>query len=167
MSDSETDEEELTDLLALAWLLLDDEPVRRNKPRIGQSALPSDPKTQSPWAAIWRRGDDRTLVKVVNLDRASFQLLLGPFSRQFKGRGVDGKVLKPKKIKARARLSRRKMTADGCLGLTLMWLSSMAEIKYLGLLFGLNEHCAWKYIRLGCHLLFKVREAPAARSSCI
>ena len=54
------------------------------------------------------------------------------------------------------RKNRRVMTADGCLGLALMYLSSKSELKYIGLLFGINEVRARSYCRLGMKLLNKV-----------
>ena len=44
-----------------------------------QEVLPPDPKTESTWATIWGRGDGRTLVKLINLDRAAFKMLLETF----------------------------------------------------------------------------------------
>ena len=49
------------------------------------------------------------------------------------------------------------MTAEGCLALALMFLSSEAEVKLLGVLFGLQEQRALKYIKMGIFLLKKVR----------
>ena len=151
------DQKKALAVVCAAALLLDDEPERPNKPRVGQEVLPSDPKTESTWATIWAKGDDRTLVKLLNLHRAAFELLLTPFAREFHLRDTDGVLLVTKKNKTTSRPMSRKATADGCLAISLMWLSSTAEIKYLGLIFGLNERAAWKYIRLGCGLLFEVR----------
>jgi hypothetical protein len=94
-------------------------------------------------------------VKLLNLNRAAFRKLLAPFSRQFRRYDIQGVKLVRKKI-ARARLTCRVMTAEGCLALALMWLSSTAKPKYLGLLFGINDVRSTKYIRLGMFLLKKV-----------
>ena len=64
-------------VVCAAVLLLDDEPERPNKPRVGQEVLPSDPKTESTWATIWAKGDGRALLKLLNLHRAAFELGLG------------------------------------------------------------------------------------------
>ena len=82
------------------------------------------------------------------------------------GRGgarAAGDLLVTKKNKTSSRLQNRKISADGCLGITLMWLSSTCETKYLGVIFGVNEHLAWKYIRLGCGLLFLVSSEKSQR----
>ena len=142
-------------VVCAAVLLLDDEPERPNKPRVGQEVLPSDPKTESTWATIWAKGDDRALVKLINLDRPAFLKLLPSFESEFRLRDTAGDLLVTKKNKTSSRLQSRKISPDGCLGITLMWLSSTCQTKYLGLIFGLNGHLAWKYIRLGCGLLFK------------
>ena len=105
------DQKKAVAVVCAAALLLDDEPERPNKPRVGQEVLPSDPKTESTWATIWAKGDDRTLVKIVNLDRESFELLLTPFAREFRLRDTDGVLLVTKKNKT----GRRQATADGCL----------------------------------------------------
>ena len=70
------DQKKAIAVVCAAVLLLDDEPERPNKPRVGQEVLPSDPKTESTWATIWAKGDDRTLVKLINLDRPAFLKLL-------------------------------------------------------------------------------------------
>jgi hypothetical protein len=49
------------------------------------------------------------------------------------------------------------MTAEGCLALALMFLSSEAEVKLLGVLFGLQEQCALKYIEMSIFLSKNVR----------
>ena len=64
--------------------------------------------------------------------------------RQEEVRDTAGDLLVTKKNKTSSRLQSRKMSADGCLGIALMWLSSTCQTKYLGLIFGLNEHLAWK-----------------------
>ena len=66
-------------VVCAAVLLLDDEKERPNKPRVGQEVLPPDPKTESTWATIWERGDDRTLVKLINLHRAAFKKKVSEF----------------------------------------------------------------------------------------
>ena len=50
------------------------------------------------------------------------------------------------------------MTAEGCLALALMFLSSEAEVKLLGVLFGLQEQRALKYIKMSIFLSKKVRD---------
>ena len=150
-------------VVCAAVLLLDDEKERPNKPRVGQEVLPRDPKTESTWATIWANGDDRTLVKLINLDRPAFEKILPSFESEFRLRDTAGDLLVTKKNKTSSRLQNRKISADGCLGITLMWLSSTCETKYLGVIFGVNEHLAWKYIRLGCGLLFLVSSEKSQR----
>jgi hypothetical protein len=162
VSDDSDDEEIL--LLAGMWLLLDDGPSRPNRPRMGREVLPRKPKEDSMWGRHLRKADDRTMVKLLNLNRAAFHKLLAPFSRQFRRYDIHGVKLVRKKIAARARLNRRAMTAEGCLALTLMWLSSTAEPKYLGLLFGINDVRSTKYIRLGMFLLQKVSACCSDRN---
>jgi hypothetical protein len=62
-----------------------------------------------------------------------------------------------KKIKSSVRLVSRAMTAEGCLALALMFLSPEAEVKLLGVLFGLLEQRALKYIKMSISLSKKVR----------
>jgi hypothetical protein len=76
------------------------------------------------WGRHLRKADDRTVVKLLNLDRAAFGKLLVPFSRQFRRYDLQGMELVRKNIAARARLTRRVMTAEGCLALALMWLAA-------------------------------------------
>ena len=49
------------------------------------------------------------------------------------------------------------MAAEGWLALALMFLSSEAEVKLLGVLFGLQEQRALKYIKMSIFLSKKVR----------
>ena len=58
--------------------------------------------------------------------------------------GTECRLLRRKKIKSSVRLVSRAMTAEGCLVLALMFLSSEAEVKLLGVLFGLQEQRALK-----------------------
>ena len=153
MAESDSDDEDVA--LALL-LLLDDELEAAKRPRLSLACLPSFPKLESDWARIYRNGDSRSFVKLMMLDRPSFGKLLAPFSKLFASYGTDGRRLKRKRIRAAARMGSRKMTADGCLGLTLMWLASTCQIKFLGILFGLLEDRAAKYLQLGKKLLRKV-----------
>ena len=77
-------------VVCAAVLLLDDEKERPNKPRVGQEVLPRDPKTESTWATIWANGDDRTLVKLINLDRPAFEKILPSFESEFRLRDTAG-----------------------------------------------------------------------------
>jgi hypothetical protein len=49
------------------------------------------------------------------------------------------------------------MTAGVCLALALMFLSLEAEVKLLGVLFGLQEQRALKYMEMSIFLSKKVR----------
>jgi hypothetical protein len=53
------------------------------------------------------------------------------------------------------------MTAEGWLALALMFLSSEAEVKLLGVLFGLQEQRALKYTKMSIFLSKKVRDRPS------
>ena len=108
------------------------------------------------WARIRATGSDELLVTLLALDRRSFDVLLSPFEREWRQRDSSGIKLRRKKLRASVRGNSRVMTADGCLGLTLMYLSSKSELKYIGLLFGINEVRARSYCRLGMKLLNKV-----------
>ena len=154
MAESDSDDEDAA--LALL-LLLDDELEAAKRPRLSLACLPSFPKLESDWARIYRNGDSRSFVKLMMIDRPSFDKLLAPFSKLFSAYGTDGRRLKRKRIRSAARMGSRKMTPDGCLGLTLMWLASTCQIKFLGILFGLLDDRAAKYLQLGKKLLRKVR----------
>ena len=78
------DQKKAIAVVCAAVLLLDDEPERPNKPRVGQEVLPSNLKTESTWATIWAKGDGRTLVKLINLDRPAFLKLLPSFESEFR-----------------------------------------------------------------------------------
>ena len=101
--------------------------------------------------------DDQTFVKLLGLDCPAFTKLLRPFAKLFTQFDTECQPLRRKKIKSSVRLTSRSMTADGCLALALMFLSSEAEVKLLGVLFGLQEQRALKYIKMGLFLLKKVR----------
>ena len=91
------DQKKAIAVVCAAVLLLDDEPERPNKPRVGQEVLPSDPKTESmsesTWATSWANGDGRTLVKLINLDRPAFLKLLPSFESEFRLRDTAGDLL--------------------------------------------------------------------------
>jgi hypothetical protein len=72
---------------------------------------------------------------------------------------TECRPLRRKKIMSSVRLASRAMTAEGCLALALMFLSSEAEVevKLLNVLFGLQEQCALKYIKVVIFLSKKVR----------
>jgi hypothetical protein len=57
-------------------------------------------------------------------------------------RDTECRPLRRKEIKSSVRLVSRAMTTEGCLALALMFLSSEAEVKLLGVLFGLQEQRA-------------------------
>jgi hypothetical protein len=75
----------------------------------------------------------------MQVDKKSFGLLLTEFKPLFERYGTDGIKLRKKKIKTRTRMGGSKITSDGCLALTLMWLCSSCEMKYLCVIFGLLE----------------------------
>ena len=157
MSDSDDDD----DIAYMALVaLLSDELEAPNRPRLSLACLPAFPKLESDWARIYRHGDSRSFVKLMMIDRPAFNKLLMPFGKLFASYSTDGKRLRRKRIRAAARMGSRKMTAEGCLGLTLMWLASTCQLKFLGILFGLLEDRAAKYLQLGKKLLRKVRWYP-------
>ena len=160
-SNSESDSEEDSDddfLVFFAAYLLSKKRSRPRKPRVDNSALPENPKTESMWARIRANGSDELLVTLLSIHRRAFDALLTPFTRAeaWRQRDACGKKLRRKKLRSSVGKNRRVMTADGCLGLTLMYLSSKSELKYIGLLFGINEVRARSYCRLGMVLLNKV-----------
>ena len=161
IADSDDSDEEIV-LLAAAYLLTKKR-SRPRRPRVDNSALPDHPKTECTWARIRATGSDEMHVSLMNIDRRAFDMLLTPFEREWKRRDVWGNKLGRKKIKTAVRPGKRVMTADGCLALTLMYLSSRSELKMIGLLFGVNEHRARTYCELGMGLLNKVRttDVPA------
>ena len=78
---------------------------------------------------------DQTFVELLGLDCPAFTKLLRPFAKLFTQFDTECQPLRRKKIKSSVRLTSRSMTADGCLALALMFLSSEAEVKLLGVLF--------------------------------
>ena len=168
IADSDDSDEEIV-LLAAAYLLTKKR-SRPRRPRVDNSALPDEPKTESPWSRTAATGSDEMLVSLTNLDRRSFEKLLKPVEREWKKYDVYGNKVGRKKLKPAVRPQRRVMTADGCMALTLMYLSSRSELKMIGLLFGVNELRARTYCELGMKLLNKVRttDVPAHRAApCI
>ena len=159
-SDDESSDDEQppkSAVAALVILLCGDDTHRPKKPRISRKSLPKYPKTESAWARISKMRDDQTFVKLLGLDCPAFTKLLRPFAKLFTQFDTECQPLRRKKIKSSVRLTSRSMTADGCLALALMFLSSEAEVKLLGVLFGLQEQRALKYIKMGLFLLKKVR----------
>jgi hypothetical protein len=72
-------------------------------------------------------GGDQTFVKPLGLDCLAFTQLLRPFAKLFipnSIRNANHSALRRKKTKSSVRLASRSMTADGCLALALMFLSS-------------------------------------------
>ena len=168
-SNSESDSEEDSDddfLVFFAAYLLSKKRSKPRKPRVDNSALPENPKTESVWARIRANGSDELLVTLLSTHRRAFDALLTPFTREWRQRDACGKKLRRKKLRSSVRKNRRVMTADGCLGLTLMYLSSKSELKYIGLLFGINEVRARSYCRLGMKLLNKVHWISPCVMSC-
>ena len=166
-SDSDSDGDSDDDFVVLvAAYLLSKKRSRPRKPRVDNSALPEHPKTGSTWARIRANGSDELLVTLLSIDRRAFDALLTPFTTEWRQRDACGKRLHRKKLRASVRKNRRVMTADGCLGLTLMYLSSKSELKYIGLLFGINEVRARSYCRLGMKLLNKVYWISRCGMSC-
>ena len=86
-SDDSDDSDEEIVLLAAAYLLTSSR-SRPRRPRVDNSALPDDPKTESTWSRIYATGSDELLVSLLNLDRRSFTKLLEPFANEWAMRDV-------------------------------------------------------------------------------
>ena len=95
-ADSDDSDEEIV-LLAAAYLLAKKR-SRPRRPRVDNSALPDEPKTESPWSRISATGSDKMLVSLTNLDRRSFEKLLKPFEREWKKYDVYGNKVGRKKL---------------------------------------------------------------------
>jgi hypothetical protein len=158
MADTDSDEEAI--ILAISTVLAAQEETR-SRPRLGTRILPRFPKIECDWARIFAHGDNRDFLHLLMIDRVSFESILPAFARKFAQYSADGRKLGRKRIKPSARLKSRKMTGDGCLGLTLMWMASTCQMKFLALIFGIREERATVYVKLGQKLLAKVGAAMA------
>ena len=75
-SNSESDSEEDSDddfLVFFAAYLLSKKRSRPRKPRVDNSALPENPKTESVWARIRANGSDELLVTLLSIHRRASQ----------------------------------------------------------------------------------------------
>jgi hypothetical protein len=95
---------------------------RRRFRQIPRPALP-DPEN-SPWAILYKSGDDGALITVTGFDHDTFQHMLDLFSPLYDKfspwtRQNDGYNYKKRKCFRRGR--KRKVTAAACLGLVLAW----------------------------------------------
>ena len=74
-SNSESDSEEDSDddfLVFFAAYLLSKKRSKPRKPRVDNSALPENPKTESMWARIRATGSDELLVTLLSTHRRAF-----------------------------------------------------------------------------------------------
>ena len=79
MTGSDSDEEAAALVLLV---LLDDELEVSKRPRLSLACLPAFPKLESDWARIYRNGDSRSFVKLMMIDRPSFDKLLAAAVQQ-------------------------------------------------------------------------------------
>jgi hypothetical protein len=119
-----------SDVAALIILLCADDTHRPKKPRISRKSLSKYPKTESAWARALKMGGDQTFEKLLGLDRPAFTQLLRPFEALFTQFDMECQPPRRKKIRSSVRLNSLAMTAEGCLALALMFLSSGAEITF-------------------------------------
>jgi len=121
--------------------------------------------SESPFAYLFRSGNDQALMNCCAVDHVTFRELLAMFKPVFESYTVDKKTgeIREKKHKNRGR--KREMDAIGALGLVLYWYRTRGSCaQAIAMAFGLTSTPLYLWVKFSrkC-LLFALQDEPSAR----